>query len=264
MIKLMMGAVLALSAASAFSGNMYIYKSSTGKVLLTNVSNPRDSFDKFTEKVKVTYYKGDEATNSNISYGTSNSSTTTNYKRVEDVSQAIDRLSAQAKEMKTKSSSSASTAFAVPNGYRLPTETDNFGDWKTFNAPNHVKADFNGDGIEDEAYLLPKKGSKLGYGVFVSLNKSKTAVQRGHNFQMFKLTDSNDMSPQSFSIDLAEPSDEIWKSACGKGYWKCEAGEPSAFKINLPSIMFCYIESACTMYMWDSQKLTFKEITFSD
>jgi hypothetical protein len=81
---------------------------------------------------------------------------------------------------------------------------------------------------------------------------------------MFKLTDRDDLPPQSVAIELAEPSNEIWKSACGKGYWDCEIGEPSAFKINHPSIMFCYIESACTIYMWDSERLTFKEITFSD
>lgn len=159
---------------------------------------------------------------------------------------------------------SVQTGFEVPYGYRLPTKSDITGDWKRFNAPNHLEADFNGDGIKDEAYLLPKKGSKLGYGVFVSLNKSKAAIQSGRDFQMFKLTGSDDMQPQSFAIELAEPSDEIWKSACGKGYWECKTGEPSAFKINQPSIMFCYIESACTMYMWDSKKLTFKEIPFSD
>ncbi len=81
---------------------------------------------------------------------------------------------------------------------------------------------------------------------------------------MFKLMTIDDMSPQSFAIELAEPSDEIWKSACGKGYWECATGEPSAFKINYPSIMFCYIESACTIYMWDSKKSSFKEIRFSD
>lgn len=38
------------------SGSRYIYKDRSGQVLLTNVS-PSGSFDKFTEKTKVTYYK---------------------------------------------------------------------------------------------------------------------------------------------------------------------------------------------------------------
>ena len=169
-----------------------------------------------------------------------------------------------ANDTKIATAANIQSTFEVPDGYRLPTKADIVGDWKRFDAPNRLKADFNGDGIKDEAYILPKKGSNAGYGVFVSINKSKAALQRGRKFQMFKLTDSDDMSPQSFAIELAEPSNEIWKTACGKGYWKCAIGEPSAFQIKNPSIMFCYIESACTIYMWDSDKLTFKEIRFSD
>ena len=152
----------------------------------------------------------------------------------------------------------------MPEGYRLPTKNDVFGDWERFDAPNHLKADFNSDGIEDEAYLLLKNGPNAGFGVFVSINESKAAIQRGRKFQMFKLITIDDMFPQSFAIELAEPSKEVWKTACGKGYWKCEIGEPVAVKVINPSIMFCYIESACTIYMWDSDKLTFKEIRFSD
>lgn len=49
---------IALSALSinAHAGNMYIYKDKGGQVLLTNV-NPSGNFEKFTKKVKVTYYK---------------------------------------------------------------------------------------------------------------------------------------------------------------------------------------------------------------
>lgn len=159
---------------------------------------------------------------------------------------------------------SVQTKFEVPYGYRLPTKSDITGDWKQFNAPNHLEADFNGDGIKDEAYILPKEGSKLGYGVFVSINKANGGIQTGRKFQMFKLTSRDDMPPQSFAIELQKPSNKIWETACGKGYWECKIGEPAEFKIKNPSIMFCYIESACTMYMWDSDKLSFKEIQFSD
>ncbi|WP_201527959.1 lytic transglycosylase domain-containing protein [Psychrobacter frigidicola] len=55
---------LSTVAVSAQAGNMYIYKDKVGQVLLTNV-NPSGSFDKFTKKVKTTYYK-----NSN-NYGSS-------------------------------------------------------------------------------------------------------------------------------------------------------------------------------------------------
>ncbi len=63
---------------SAHAANMYIYESNTGQALLTNISNPGGNFDKFTKKVKVTYYKDSGNFNnnatSNNSYGSSASS----------------------------------------------------------------------------------------------------------------------------------------------------------------------------------------------
>jgi len=64
---------LALSSFSvaANAGNMYIYKDKGGQVLLTNV-NPSGNFDKFTKKVKVTYYKDSKTyDSSSSSYGSS-------------------------------------------------------------------------------------------------------------------------------------------------------------------------------------------------
>ena len=54
MTRLLVGAVLALTAVNVIAGNMYIYKDKGGQVLLTNV-NPSGNFDKFTKTVKVTY-----------------------------------------------------------------------------------------------------------------------------------------------------------------------------------------------------------------
>ena len=57
---------------------MYIYKDKGGQVLLTNV-NPSGNFDKFTKKVKVTYYKDSKmydgsSDNSSSNYGSSSAS----------------------------------------------------------------------------------------------------------------------------------------------------------------------------------------------
>ena len=83
MLKLLVGALLALTAANSVAGNMYIYKDKGGQVLLTSV-NPSGNFDKFTKKVKVTYYRDDKAIKSNqnqadskeqnVSYGTDSNS----------------------------------------------------------------------------------------------------------------------------------------------------------------------------------------------
>ena len=68
---------LSLSVA-AQAGNMYIYKDKGGQVLLTNV-NPSGNFDKFTKKVKVTYYKDSKmydgsSDNSSSNYGSNSAS----------------------------------------------------------------------------------------------------------------------------------------------------------------------------------------------
>lgn len=60
-VKILVGSLLALSAANAVAGNMDIYKNKEGKVLLTNV-NQSGNFDKFTKKVKVTYPDGSYST----------------------------------------------------------------------------------------------------------------------------------------------------------------------------------------------------------
>jgi|25_taG_2_1085351.scaffolds.fasta_scaffold03606_3 hypothetical protein len=88
MLKLLVGALLALTAANSIAGNTYVYKDKGGQVLLTNV-NPSGNFDKFTKKVKVTYHRNDKAikpnqnqTDSemqNVSYGISSNSNSASY-----------------------------------------------------------------------------------------------------------------------------------------------------------------------------------------
>lgn len=56
MKNILLGSLLAISIIPAFAGNMYVYKDKGGQVLLNNV-NPSGNFDKFTKKVKVTYYE---------------------------------------------------------------------------------------------------------------------------------------------------------------------------------------------------------------
>lgn len=67
---LLTAVALSSLSISAQAGNMYIYKDKGGQVLLTNV-NPSGNFDKFTKKVKVTYYKDSSLYNSNNDYGSS-------------------------------------------------------------------------------------------------------------------------------------------------------------------------------------------------
>lgn len=66
-------ALSSLPTIAAQAGNMYIYKDQGGQVLLTNI-NPSGNFDKFTKKVKTTYYK-----NASTYNGSNNSGSNNNY-----------------------------------------------------------------------------------------------------------------------------------------------------------------------------------------
>lgn len=143
-----------------------------------------------------------------------------------------------------------------PEGWSVATYEDAIDDWAEYDSPNKVVADFNGDGKDDVAQiLLSNKG--MGYRVIAEVTTGNTITQ-------YTLDDSQDTRPQTQSIDLAEPSNEVWESACQKGYWDCEDGEIRQFKITKPSIMHCYIEKACVLYMWSDRNNNFTKIRFSD
>jgi len=81
MVKLLIGAVLTLTASNALADNIFIYEDNNqqaltasdeveGNVFIYENSNQSGSSDKFTKKVKVTYYDKGKAIQ-NVSHGTS-------------------------------------------------------------------------------------------------------------------------------------------------------------------------------------------------
>lgn len=47
-------------------------------------------------------------------------------------------------------------------------------------------------------------------------------------------------------------------------HWDCKSDEVRQFVISKPSIQFCYIESACNVYMWSDRNQNFIKIPISD
>lgn len=106
MVKILVGALLVLTAAHTVAGNIYIYKDKDGKVLAVNI-NPSSSPDKPNRNAsnktsKATIESGKEGTVSNP---------TTNYKTygnvhklsADEINDAIDNLSKYSKEKKVQS-----------------------------------------------------------------------------------------------------------------------------------------------------------------
>jgi len=150
-----------------------------------------------------------------------------------------------------------------PSGWRYPGEADYKGDWKEFRKeipePFHVHADFNGDGLDDDAWILiSTKDSSWGLFVFLS--------RQGKTPEVMKLMGSTLVEPderlQGYGIKLVPPGKFV--TACGKGHWECGPGEPKTLELTNPAINFFHYESFEWYYYWSKTTRTFKSISISD
>ncbi len=151
----------------------------------------------------------------------------------------------------------------LPNGWRYPSveelsDEPERGDSST----KYIKvvADFNGDNTNDAAYLL-KSTTFSGEGLFVQISDH----QKGFTWLTLATIDWGNEYPKvnlSMGIDIANPGE--YQTACGKGYFDCEEGEPEVIKLKLPGIDYFKFESANSFFYWDEQAKNFKRIWISD
>jgi hypothetical protein len=148
-----------------------------------------------------------------------------------------------------------------PAGYRLPVESDFKFDWSdnrgTMPTPFRAQADFDGNGIADDVWLLPTQAGN-GFGVFVFL-RSRTGAAT-----MMRLTSARNAPPQRYTVGVANPGH--YETACGKGYgdFACAHGEPKKLGLKLPGILFSLTESASSIFWWDAHTATFRRTLISD
>jgi hypothetical protein len=151
------------------------------------------------------------------------------------------------------------TSTRAPTGYRFPVETDYSGDWKEFRAklptPFVVRADFNGDGLIDEAWLLPATSGQ-GWGLFAVLGSSNGT----HRF--IRLEQDRESAIQRFGLSLVEPGQ--YETACGKGYWDCKRDEPEVLELKSPAFELAMFESASSIFWWDRRSGRFRRTWISD
>lgn len=153
----------------------------------------------------------------------------------------------------------ATDAQTLPSGWRYPKPDDDKGDWKDFKKeipkPFNVRADFNGDKIVDDAWILiPTKGKAQGLFVFLG--------QMSGPPQVIQLEYDGSSSPQEMYLSLAEPG--TYDTACGKGYWDCAAGEPAKVRLSRTGFVYAIYESAMTLYYWDAKWHKFEKVGLSD
>lgn len=151
------------------------------------------------------------------------------------------------------------TKALFPSGWRAAEKSDYSAEDLSFinnRVPNHVEADFNGDGINDNAWILVNEAENK-YGLFIFLGK------KGGSYKIIKLSEYQKETDKLYmGISLIEPGKH--QTACGKGYWDCAQDEPKVLTLRNPGINFFKFESANSVFYWNSIKKEFKRIWLSD
>jgi hypothetical protein len=116
-------------------------------------------------------------------------------------------------------------------------------------------ADFDGDEVPDEARLLVKEG-----GVRVALfAQVSTDTAAGP----LMLNEPESLSALGYmGIELAPPGE--YETACGKGYWECEPGEPPMLVLKHAGMNYFANEGGNSFFFWDFDSRSFKRIWISD
>jgi len=148
----------------------------------------------------------------------------------------------------------ASSALAEqhpPAGWRYPNKKDMTGDWlahkKKLKEPYHIKADFDGDGLTDDAWILLKRDGS-GWGLYAFIKRKKAPIE------VFPLADSpieQDVSdPQAYSISIAKP-----------GRYQTADGPVDLVR---PGIDFFRYGGVEWVYYWSSPAGSFKAAAISE
>jgi len=145
-------------------------------------------------------------------------------------------------------------AQEMPPGYRLPTQKE-LADRDRVASPTRFAkavADFNGDGVEDEAVLL-KSTRYSGQALFVRLSDNNKG------FRWVQL-DSIDWGPKypnvdlSMAIEVLKPG--VHEYYCFDGEKDCDGDEPAKKKklrLTNPGLSYYKFESSGSFFLWDAK-----------
>jgi hypothetical protein len=149
-------------------------------------------------------------------------------------------------------------AVPLPTGWRRAAASEASSDWRGRDRCRHlvVSADFNGDGLSDQAELLVSESApEFGPFAFVA--------QRDGTYREYRLGDA--MPLDYFEVMGIRPvRPGLYRTACGKGYAACEVGEPKVLRLRTWSIDFFKEESANSFFYWNGRAASFKRVWISD
>jgi len=157
---------------------------------------------------------------------------------------------------------SALASEELPEGWRFPSEDDlkpasptaiNFREKSPSNFAK-AEADFNGDGIQDKAYLL-KSTKYNGQGLLVRLSLNK-------NFKWIVLDEIK--REKGFPKDGIAMGIDIVKPQKIRAFSERPYDEGIEITLGNPGLAYFHFEGAGSVFYWDSLQMKFLRVWISD
>lgn len=156
---------------------------------------------------------------------------------------------------------------ALP-GARYPGPEDLRGEWREPGTPYHVRADFDGNGLVDDAWVITQTFHPWSIRVFLAQpnGKPKYGVVEGSGHS------SPSVPPQRVVLSVATPplrfitSRDVQIIGCVPNEQSdmdpgCTTVERKETTINLPGLRFCLVGGGCTTRLWNAKNNVLEPIT---
>jgi hypothetical protein len=162
----------------------------------------------------------------------------------------------------------AESEIFLPTGWKRPSDPIFNQAWRNASKQKYLAlgADLNCDGLIDSALILQPESGK-GIGVFVFLKDAAgnykcisiyESMKDKANIENLKPNVKDKIQNQYRVVwGIEEVINGIYKTACGKGYYDCNKGEPEEINLKCSSINFFLSEGANCFYYWDSRLCNF-------
>lgn len=145
-------------------------------------------------------------------------------------------------------------ADALPEDWRRPSEAETTQEWRQGSSQLYLvaRADFDGDSLPDEAALLINGSGRESALVVMLSGRSPIVLERFDDPDWLKIT----------GVEVAQPG--RYRTACGKGYWKCKDDEPEVLVLEHPAINLFSPESSNSFFFYDPAAKSFRRVWMSD